>query len=382
MVGNELADVAAKNAVKRTASHDLTCSDVPPHPFADGGMYWVAAKDPETTETDNMDTTSPEGGEVEKDEPHYLGDLRKGLDGCVRAACCTGAAASAPGIYAEAWEQTRKSALGDISNTFTTTATLAQRRTVWKTRAGLLMNKKLEQRWFKTGDGNCPLCGQPDSCTHIASGCPKLSGLYTERHNKAARILLKSILKGRLGGRVIQADIGSADKLSAMGLTLADAHRQIPKDQLPTTVTSDPIAYQSLSRPDATVECNDPPRIEVLEVKICRDTDRSVQLERADKQHASLITHMRNTNSRVNLVTFAFGATGTIYTDNLDQLITLGVDRATARKTLRKIHISLVHDLHTIVCSRRAQEWGGTAAATSKPYATQPTHRTHKGRNR
>jgi ribonuclease HI len=379
IVGNELADEAAKKAAKYNATHDLTCTDVAPHPFG-GGMYWVAEKNDQdgvdtrqTAATEGQHTMSPlavgEGTVDEpdaEDEPRYLSNLRKDLDKCVKARCCVGAAATAPGFYAQAWEGVRKSTLSDISNAFATTAPLAQRRTAWATRAGVLMNKKLEQRWFKRGDGNCPLCGQPDSCMHIASGCPKLSGLYTERHNRAARILVKAILKGSLGANIIQADIGSADKLARAGMTLSDAHRYIPKDRLPADVANNPEAYGSLSRPDATLTRDYPPQLEVVEVKVCRDTDRSVQLERAEKQHTELISHMRRTRATVQLNTFAFGATGTIYTDNLDQMVKLGVDRASAKKALRKIHNSLVHDLHTIVCTRRAQErLAGTTTAGS-----------------
>jgi ribonuclease HI len=384
IVGNELADeAAAKAATKLNATRDLSCADIDPHPFGDG-MYWVAVKDArEDAVGDETHQDASPMDDEERDEPEYLSDLRKDLDKHVRASCCTGAAKLAPGFYAKAWEEARKSALGDISNGFATAVPLAQRRIVWATRAGVLMNKKLEKRWFKRGDGNCPLCGQPDSCTHIASGCPKLSGLYTERHNKVARILLKAVLKGRLGANIVQADIGSVEKLTQAGLTLDQAHRCVPKHLLPDAVANDPATYNSLSRPDATLVCDLPPRIEVIEVKVCRDTDRSVQLERADKQHATIMSHIRQECfcSPVSLTTFAFGATGTIYKDNLDQLVTLGVDQASAKRALRKIHNSLVSDLHSIVGTRRAQEGPSPSTHRTNP-ATQPAHRTHKGRNR
>jgi hypothetical protein len=343
--------------------HDLSCADVAPHPFADG-MYWAA----DNSKRDEADKAAGVAAPKNDDDamlldddgdtpPRYLSDLRKDLGKHVARHCCTGAAQTAPGFYAKAWEDTRKSALGDISNAFAATAPLAQRRTVWNTRAGVLMNKKLEQRWFKRGDGNCPLCGQPDSCTHIASGCPKLSGLYTERHNRAARILVKAILKGSLGATIHQADIGCAEKLADAGLTLDDAHRRVGKAFLPRDVANNQDLYDTLSRPDATLVCDLPARVEVIEVKICRDTDRSIGLERAEKQHATLMSHMqRKLHGAVKLNTFIFGATGTVYTDNLDQLTRLGVDTTSARKALRKIHNSIVHDLHSIVCTRRHQE--------------------------
>ena len=188
--------------------------------------------------------------------------------------------------------------------------------------------------------------------------------------------MLKAILKGSLGASIRQADIGSADKMECSGLTLEETHRGVPKDMLPNAIANNPGAYNSLSRPDATLQCHgSPPRIEVMEVKICRDTDRNTQLERADKQHAELLSHMRGPHGStlINLNTFAFGATGTIYTDNLEQLVKLGVDHASAKQTLRKVHTSLVQDLHTIVCARRAQE--GPPTHTYPPNAHRPRHK-------
>jgi hypothetical protein len=241
------------------------------------------------------------------------------------------------------------------------------------------MNKKLEQRWFKTGDGKCPLCGEPDSCTHIVSGCSKLTGLYTERHNKIARIMLKAILKGSMGAEVKQADIGSADKLTKSGLTLEDTHRYVPKDMLPATIANDPDAYAALSRPDATLRCSDDyGTLIILEFKVCRDTDQSYQQDKAEKQHETLVSHLRHRNHRVQQLNILVGATGTVYKNTLDQLVTLGVGRTHALKALEKVHMTLVQDLHTIVCERRRQEY-------SKKPSAQQTGRpppTSKGRKR
>jgi hypothetical protein len=367
VVGNEMADEAAKKAAW-AGGHDLTCEDIAPYPFGTDGMYWPAvATPPNDGDSRTEDDDAMTGDEQPEDEPHYLSDLRKDLSKHVKEHCTLGSAAKKPGFYAQAWEHTRKHALGDISNGFTSTATLAQRKTVWATRAGVLMNKKLEQRWFKRGDGNCPLCGKPDSCTHITGGCEKLTGLYTERHNRAARILVKAISKGSMGAGLRQADIGCTEKLLQAGLTLDNAHRRISREMLPRDVANNDAVYNSLSRPDATLVTTLPQRIDVIEVKVCRDTDRSTQLERAEKQHSTLISHLRRMyHDTVHLNTFAFGATGTIYQDNLDLLVTLGVGRPDAKRALQKIHKSLVQDLHTIVCARRAQE--------GKPYS--------KGRHR
>jgi ribonuclease HI len=54
---------------------------------------------------------------------------------------------------------------------------------------GQLYNGKLALRYGHADNDNCPLCGYPDSCTHIGSGCKKQSGLYINRHNAAVRCI-------------------------------------------------------------------------------------------------------------------------------------------------------------------------------------------------
>eukprot|EP00983_Pelagomonas_calceolata_P021208 664540-Pelagomonas_calceolata.AAC.1 len=57
----------------------------------------------------------------------------------------------------------------------------------------------------------CPLCGELD--LHILSGCNNstMSGMLSEQHNIASRILLKAISKGPLGASIASMDIGRAD---------------------------------------------------------------------------------------------------------------------------------------------------------------------------
>jgi len=57
----------------------------------------------------------------------------------------------------------------------------------------------------------CPLCQQADSALHILSGCQHkiISGMITERHNVACRLIVKAISKGSLAGCLVQLDAGS-----------------------------------------------------------------------------------------------------------------------------------------------------------------------------
>ena len=64
---------------------------------------------------------------------------------------------------------------------------------------GQLYNGKLAHRYGHADNDNCPLCGHPDSCTHIGSGCKKHSGLYINRHNAAVRCISNFLSTGPTG---------------------------------------------------------------------------------------------------------------------------------------------------------------------------------------
>ncbi len=61
----------------------------------------------------------------------------------------------------------------------------------------------------------CPLCQQADSALHILPGCRHtiISGMTTERHNVACRLITKAISKGSLAGCMVHLDSGSTTRL-------------------------------------------------------------------------------------------------------------------------------------------------------------------------
>jgi hypothetical protein len=70
-------------------------------------------------------------------------------------------------------------------------------------RYGGLKTAKLRHRMKVASTANCLLCGQLDRGHHSMSGCPHMSGMYTERHNLGGRILLKALLQGGRGADVV-----------------------------------------------------------------------------------------------------------------------------------------------------------------------------------
>jgi len=83
-------------------------------------------------------------------------------------------------------------------------------------RTGTLFNQKHAVRFKMSDSLLCPLYQQADSALHILSGCQHkiISGMITERHTVACRLIMKAISKGSLEGCLVQLDAGSTDRLA------------------------------------------------------------------------------------------------------------------------------------------------------------------------
>ena len=361
-IGNNEADGAAKLAAQMAPEAcDRQCT-VAPHGFHD--QLWVVAK------TDRQpDGTHKTSG--------YVNDLRADLTSKTRKVHRLGSADPAKSVYASLWRDIIQDALAPASNAFALDPQLthAQRRTVWAYRTGTLFNKKLEQRWFKTGDGLCPLCKQPDGGGHIAGGCldPRMRGMYTTRHDAVARVLLKAVFKGKRGAELCGADVGSAENMQAAGLGHLSTHRRVPPSLLPSGRGSAP------SRPDAwlvsrgddvgigwmnkygsqvdPLPAGEKTWITLIEFKFCPDTDRTRQRDKASEQHEELEHLMKSRmgeNGYITRRTILVGHSGTLYEeDSLRVLEALGVERTPALKALGKAHRMACQHLHSIVGVRR-----------------------------
>ena len=69
----------------------------------------------------------------------------------------------------------------------------------------------------------CPLYQQLDSAIQILSGCQHniISGMITERHNVACRLIMKAISKG-LAGCEVHMDAGSTDSFAQQSLQIPE----------------------------------------------------------------------------------------------------------------------------------------------------------------
>ncbi len=180
----------------------------------------------------------------------------------------------------------------------------------------------------------------------------------TERHNGAARILLCSIIKGRHGAGLVQADVGSEEKIVAAGLPYKGTN--VPSSLFPASWTEKELkAAQKRLKPDAIVKVKGrggQEVVHIVEVKYCRDTDRSQQEQRAEQQHQELCEAIEGAGHTIKRSTILIGVGGTVYKDTLQTLIDLGVDRKEARQALEEVHLYTVRQVHRVLKIRRLKE--------------------------
>ena len=158
-------------------------------------------------------------------------------------------------------------------------------------------------------------------------------------------------------------------------------HRHVPADILPC-LQEDNVEAQAAHkkqlmklRPDfmlATRSMKKTERhIHVVEIKTCRDTEPSCQLQNAKEQHAPLIKKLVDQGynpCNIHLVIILIGASGTIYTKHtLEPLERLGILPCKARKCASKLHKQAITHMHSIICTRRHLEHNRPSTAANPP---------------
>ena len=101
------------------------------------------------------------------------------------------------------------------------------------------------------------------------------------------------------------------------------------------------------SRPDLVMvsgKRNTPPasrRVDLLELKYCRDTDPTAQTTRAEAQHARLVERLLRQGYRrhkIHYHTIVLGVSGTIYKSMYPVLRALGVQKTASHRLAGKLH--------------------------------------------
>jgi hypothetical protein len=208
---------------------------------------------------------------------------------------------------------------------------------------------------------------------------------------------MRSLLKGRLGASLVMHDAGHKNDAAALQELWSDAladhdqdtpggsqdGSQLPRTQLlgtriPEWIYSTPLgADQDKTtwdryRPDILIAmegaCTQGDRIQqfhnrsihMVEVKYCRDTDRTSQCLRAEHQHEALRAALLQVGykpEQLHLHVITLGATGTIYRDIHATLKSLGIDnKPEAHRCCADLHKHAVTYVMRLLKTKWAQE--------------------------
>ena len=354
--GNELADEAARHATRlaQYRQDDMPQCDTDPMPPSHT-QFW-----PVPTDADATNSTS-------RQPKHHIGDLGKDLKKYLHEKHRVGYS-NTSSVYYQAWARTVNIAHKGHSNLLMQSNRVdpQDRITTLQYRYGGLNTAKMRHRMKVAPTANCILCGQLDGGHHSMSGCPHMSGMYTERHNVGGRILLKALLKGGRGADIVMHDIGHAADASML--------HDVPKSQgsfatrIPEWVytkgrRSKPSANEKNKwdryRPDILMIAGTNKKsikrreVDVVEIKYCRDTDPTMQQSRAEMQHdatasssdgrhnVSLMQSLRDTGyrpSKIRLHVILLGVGGTIYSSMHTTLQQLGLKKQASAIVAGKLH--------------------------------------------
>lgn len=225
-------------------------------------------------------------------------------------------------------------------------------------------------RGYGLSNGRCLLCGEPDSCGHLAGGCKHriMRTLYIWRHDKAVRMIHKWIRRhARHGGAYAIMDACKAANLEALA---ADGKR-VPEWTLPAVPAEDrcrlrPDMLRILELPthptgaqmQHAAEDKGSYTVQVMEVVCCPDTRWEGKATAKRAQHAELKELLRRAGWRVDEKEYVIllGTAGTVYRQSLEALQNAGLPAGKARELLQQLHVGVVLALQEIVATRRRLE--------------------------
>ena len=211
------------------------------------------------------------------------------------------------------------------------------RRLAIKYRMGQIYNQKLAHRYGKSQNADCPLCGEPDSQTHMLGGCrhAEMHDMYCKRHNDAAILVLLHLHLNATPTTPIQTHVGRPAGVP----TLAG---------LPDVV---PGCQPHHSRPDFTLRDT---KIHLVEVKYGQDTrleEKLAGIHNTLAQTRAVVERAQHMRSFIRPILVGVG--GRIPQDTFDTLTALGSTHTQALKICNKLNQQAVLWMHKIVKARR-----------------------------
>ena len=217
--------------------------------------------------------------------------------------------------------------------------------------------------------------------------CPAHHSLRIQRHDTAARCLLKHIRKGSLGGCHVIADVGSLEKLEPLMIT----EKRIPTWILPNGGNGGTTGNSSVSAAASRIDIVMPhvpthrvplkgrllkgTKITAIEVGFRGDHDpNDTKLAEKMAQHQTTCTALRRLYE-LDYQVWDIGYTGVIPARLLDHAKALGVSNP--RKLLRELHRIAIEHAHLIVSERRHLERAPMDTKHNGDYCAGPAHPTN-----
>jgi hypothetical protein len=199
--------------------------------------------------------------------------------------------------------------------------------------------------------------------------------MYTERHNKAGRILLDAIYNGARGSDICMADVEPA------ALTTGALRRPQPRARrdAPRRPTKEPRSTPGGCAPSGQTSCfatrkdtrgkTERGDICIVELKTCQDTP--TELTAARLQHEELVERLVQRGyqrDKIKIYPILLGVSGTIYAAHtIDTLEQLGVQRDAAPSVALEKYTLMVQQLH----SGHHPAAPGAGAALKRPLPTE-----------
>jgi ribonuclease HI len=350
IVGNELADIAARRGAVLEGK-EMVEEGATPH-LEDEFPYWM-----------RYTPTGEDTGLA----PQVVGDFGRQLAKLCHEECRLGGA-NLESKYYQAMKGAEPGILLDVSNRWRAAQDVppARRRIAMAYHSGMLHCQAVVYREGRSDSPNCLLCGQYDSRQHAVSGCPMVRDAVTERHHGAVRMIAKEVMKGRHGAGMVMMDAGRLEKRRRDGVELATS---IPDWMFPAEMPQEERnRLKRTLKPDILLYTKDGDGQEqagatrqgivarLVEVKYCKDTDRTGQEERAENQHEELKGILVNAGYTVQQHTILLGVGGTIYKETPGDLEALGLKKPRARRLMERLSSYALEKMQAIVHMRRAKE--------------------------
>ena len=280
------------------------------------------------------------------------------------------------GTYYKLWHDLRKHVHSNSSTAMWHSSELTEndRLLIHRTKWGACYNNKLAHRFKRAPSDACPLCNQPDSCSHMLGGCehPTMVALRQSRHDTAVKLVQEAVGDGKMGGYYTIMDAGRWGDLPDNV-----ASKRLPAWLVPTGAPPPGRGDIKRYRPDILIvehlSCRLGGRwdkraptqatlanmrakavIHIVEVGYTSDLAYHAKVAEKAAQHKELAAYLSSTGWTVkNHTPIVMGTSGTLFTDTRTALMGLGVPPDEATNLMSKLHThthrqdGMQHDPHT-----------------------------------